>query len=125
MLRWLVRVLLAVALSIVTWLALTPSPPEVAGFISWDKANHALAFFVLAGLGQYSVLKGDFIVWILLACYGIGIEVLQWVGGYRVFELFDVVADLLGIGLFVLLSPLLIRLPLLKSLKQFEGKESS
>lgn len=96
----------------------------MAGFISWDKANHMLAFFVLAGLGQYSVLKGDFIVWVLLAAYGVGIEVLQWLGGYRVFELTDIVADLTGIGLFVLFSPLLIRLPLLRSLKQFQRKES-
>tara|TARA_R110002110_G_scaffold145504_2_gene334895 strand:+ start:218 stop:601 length:384 start_codon:yes stop_codon:yes gene_type:complete len=122
-LRWLIRTALVLALLIITWIALTPSPPEMTQMISWDKANHALAFFVLAGLGQYSVVKGDMTVWILLGFYGVSIEILQWFGGFRVFELYDIVADLVGIGLFALLSPVLLRLPLLRALKQFDEKE--
>jgi VanZ family protein len=118
----MIRGLLATAIVLITWLALTPSPPEAAGLV-WDKANHALAFFVLAGLAQYSVVERDLYMWGGLIVYGVGIEIVQWLGGYRVFELTDIVADIVGIGLFVLLSPLLIRLPLLKSLKQFKRRE--
>jgi len=109
--------MLVAALSIITWLALTPSPPEVSNFIGWDKANHALAFFVLAGLGQYAVQHTDKIIWLLLALYGVGIEVCQGYFGYRYFEFTDMLANVFGIGLFVLCSPLLLKLPLLQALK--------
>ncbi|MFT7243332.1 MAG: VanZ family protein [Candidatus Azotimanducaceae bacterium] len=109
--------MLFIALGIITWLALTPQPPQISNIIDWDKANHILAFFVLAGLGYFSVQAGERIMWLLLAVYGVGIEVCQGYFGYRNFELTDMIANIFGIGLFVLCSPLLLKLPLLQALK--------
>jgi len=108
---------LCAALGVITWLALTPQPPEVSNIIGWDKANHGLAFFVLAGLGYFSVQRNERIVWLLLVVYGIGIEVCQSYFGYRYFELTDLIANTFGIGLFMFCSPLLLKLPLLRALK--------
>jgi len=115
--RTVARATLCAALGIITWLALTPTPPEVSNFTGWDKANHTLAFFVLAGIGQYSVQRADKTIWFLLALYGVGIELCQGYFGYRYFELTDILANVFGIGLFVLCSPLLLKLPLLQTLK--------
>lgn len=108
------------ALCVITWLALTPEPPEASQVISWDKANHALAFFVLAGLGYFSVVHRDLLVWTFLAIYGVGIEFGQGYLGYRYFEFGDILADCVGIILFVLCRPLLLRLSLLRTLKHSE-----
>lgn len=109
--------MLCIALGIITWLALTPQPPEIASFIGWDKANHGLAFFVLAALGYFSVQHNVRIVYLLLATYGVGIEVCQDYFGFRYFELTDMIANIIGIGLFMLCSPLLLKLPLVQALK--------
>ncbi|MFT5562080.1 MAG: VanZ family protein [Candidatus Azotimanducaceae bacterium] len=109
--------MLFAALGVITWLALTPAPPDISNIIGWDKANHAFAFFVLAGLGQYSVQYADRVIWFLIALYGVAIEVCQSYLGYRYFELTDLLANVTGIGLFVLCSPLLLKLPALQALK--------
>tara|TARA_R110002072_G_scaffold7773_5_gene41566 strand:+ start:42202 stop:42477 length:276 start_codon:yes stop_codon:yes gene_type:complete len=88
--------------------------------ISWDKANHGLAFFVLAGLGFFSVLNREWAIWFFLATYGVGIEVCQSYLGYRYFELGDMLANCVGISIFVLCRPLLLRWPLLRNLKYSE-----
>lgn len=65
----------------------------------WDKANHALAFLVLAVLGA-SAYSGRLLrVLAALLAYGVLIEVLQGMTGYRDAEWLDVVAD--GVGLLL------------------------
>ncbi|MFT6643848.1 MAG: VanZ family protein [Patiriisocius sp.] len=108
------------ALCVITWLALTSEPPKTSQIIGWDKANHGLAFFVLAGLGYFSVLQRNMLVWVLLATYGVAIELSQSYLGYRYFEFADMLANCVGIGLFVLCRPLLLRLSLLRNLKHPE-----
>jgi len=44
--KWSWRVLLASLLLVVSWLALTPSPPSDVD-TGWDKLNHAMAFAAL------------------------------------------------------------------------------
>ena len=72
--------------------------------LGWDKANHALAFFVLGVLGALAypgrltrVLAG-------LLAYGALIEVLQGLTGWRDAEWLDVVADAVGLLLAWLLT---------------------
>lgn len=77
--RVLWRVLLAVLLVVITWLALIPAPPPELT-TGWDKSNHALAFGSLAFSSVWAVWQrprqwG----WLALALvgYGIGIEIAQ------------------------------------------------
>ncbi|HWI82211.1 VanZ family protein [Ramlibacter sp.] len=65
----------------------------------WDKANHALAFAVLAILGCLSYPgRGPRVLAGLLA-YGALIELLQTLTGYRSGEWLDLVADTIGLAL--------------------------
>lgn len=105
------------ALIAITWLALTPSPPEVSNLLNWDKANHAIAFFVLSALSFYSLKRTEWAGWLALLFYGVLIEVLQWALGYRHFELFDILADLFGIVLCIVCQPLLLKVPIFGVMK--------
>jgi glycopeptide antibiotics resistance protein len=116
-LRILCRAALGAVLLLITWLALTPSPPENAGF-GWDKANHSAAFFVLSALSFYSQTKQEWIGWLSLAIYGVGIEITQWAMGFRVFEIWDMIANLIGIVSCILMRPVLIHLPVIGVVKK-------
>jgi VanZ family protein len=73
----------------------------------WDKANHALAFFVLALLGAAAYPRRWRRVLLWLLAYGALIEVLQGLTGWRDAEWLDLLAD--GVGL-ALAWPLVRRL---------------
>ncbi|MFP6805861.1 MAG: VanZ family protein [Pseudomonadales bacterium] len=97
------RISLLICLTMVTWLALAGS--EITDEIpTWDKLNHLLAFLVLAFLIDYCFpgCKQEWIKWVALAGYGLGLEVLQWLSAHRYFELYDLTTDVLGIGLYIL-----------------------
>lgn len=72
------------------------SPPLDTG---WDKSNHLLAFGVLALLGRLGFPGRHWLVPSGLLLYGIAIEILQGLTGYRVADYRDLLADLLGIVL--------------------------
>jgi VanZ family protein len=91
--RWAFFICLAVVL------ALSLMPPEPLPTTGWDKANHALAFAVLAMLGCRSYPGRQVSVLLGLLAYGVLIEFLQSLTGYRTAELLDVVAD--GVGLVI------------------------
>ena len=115
------RIALVFTIVTITWLALTPSPPQTAT-LGWDKGNHLAAFFVLAFLSDYAFAdrasRLSLLPWVCLACYGVGIEVVQWLLQFRFFELNDIVADLVGITLYVVTAPLTLKyIPLLAGLK--------
>lgn len=120
-LTWFARTNLALALVVITWLAFTSSPPSYTVEI-WDKASHFLAFFVLAGLADQSLMMRPLgnLSWLL--CYGLFIEVGQWLLGYRFFELNDLVADLTGVLVYGALRTYTNRLPLLRLLHPIETK---
>ena len=76
----------------------------------WDKANHSLAFFVLMGLldNAYPAMN----VWtkkiVPLLAYAVLIELVQSQIPGRCASLLDVVGDAVGLGLYLVLRPLLI-----------------
>ena len=89
-------------------LALSPAPylPPLEIFNWWDKAQHAIAFAVLAVLAvlaypEVSKLR----IALLLIGQGVLIEVLQYYGGYRFGDWQDAAAD--GVG--VLLGLAMVR----------------
>lgn len=106
MLRQALRSTSAAAWRLAFWgcavavLTLCLLPPTVhLPSTGWDKANHALAFAVLALLGLLAhPVRRPQVVWGLLA-YGALTEVLQSFTGYRSAEWLDLAADGVGIVL--------------------------
>lgn len=80
--------------------SLTPAAhlPPLA-FDLWDKAQHALAFAVLTvlGLGGYGPARYRPVCVGLLG-FGAGIELAQWLSGWRHGDLLDLSADGVGIA---------------------------
>ncbi|GAB3393416.1 VanZ family protein [Azotobacter armeniacus] len=70
------------------------SPPLDTG---WDKGNHLLAFSVLAFLGRLGFPERRYLLPSGLLLYGLAIEGLQALTGYRIADYHDLLADLLGI----------------------------
>ena len=97
-LRWGARLLLVIALIVITDLALQPGsavPPRLFGS---DKLEHFGAFFVLAVLARISWPRlSGWLCLIALVGYGAGIEWLQATGDAgRTASAADLVADTAG-----------------------------
>jgi hypothetical protein len=86
-------------LSGVTVLSLLPGPylPPLA-FDVWDKAQHALAFAGLAGLGLWAYPGRALVVLLGLLAHGAAIEGAQWASGWRYGDWQDWLADALGVA---------------------------
>ena len=83
-------------------LALSPAPylPPLEIFNWWDKAQHAIAFAVLAVLAVLAYPEASRLrIALLLIGQGVLIELLQYYGGYRFGDWQDAVAD--GVGVLV------------------------
>lgn len=93
------RLLCVVLVLLVSGLALSPAPPELAS-TGWDKANHAFAFAVLAFVSWKAWRAGPAwrhaLAWL---AYGLLIELLQAQLPPRQGEAADLLADAIGIGL--------------------------
>lgn len=97
-------------LGLICWLSLVPGPelPIDPGRFDklWHAAGYAIAAFALVPLWQRwaPLLLGG----LALAAMGLGIEVLQGLGGQRSFDWWDALANSLGVGVGLLagLSPL-------------------
>jgi VanZ family protein len=92
-----------VPLALCTWLALTPTPPQAVGHFS-DVLLHAFAFIYLTfALGL--ALPRLRLRWIAASmfAYGVGIEVAQYFESARVASLKDVLVDVAGIAIGLLL----------------------
>jgi len=99
---------MAAAASGILILATTPLEyPMVSGIN--DKLNHIFAFFVLALLSDFSFPDKKFFLAIFLPImgYGVTIELIQHFLSYRMFSLFDVAADAMGIVLYKISFPFL------------------
>ena len=110
------RVSLAIAVGAVLFLATTRQPlPDLAALS--DKANHALAFAVLALLADFSFPRARFGLAkaAALLAFGVAIEAIQHFLPWREASLLDLVADAAGIALYAAASPFLQRVPLLRS----------
>lgn len=112
------RVMLALSLTAITYLALTPGDYPVAAGIN-DKLNHMAAFAVLAWLTDFSFpgpgfnLKKSFPLFL----YGVLIEVIQYFLPNRFFSLWDILADISALFLYKGFRPLLLAIPFSSYLK--------
>ena len=91
---------------VITYLTLTSNPPLMPRIEYGDKVSHLIAYATLMGwFGQlYTTISKQ--VWLCLAFAGMGItlEFLQGMGGVRMFEYADMVANALGALIGWLLS---------------------
>ena len=109
------RVMLIAALIVISYLALTPKAYPLVETIS-DKTKHMIAFFVLAWLCDISFPKSPFSLAKIcfLLGYGLFLELWQYYLPYREFSILDLLADSLGLFLYLILRPLIMRCPLFK-----------
>ena len=105
------RLVLALAFIIITWMTLNPSPGPITESVN-DKLAHMLGFLVLAFLVHGSWPDREF-GWkqiLPLIAYGLAMETLQHFIPNRSFSLLDLVADIGGIVLYLLMIPLISRI---------------
>ena len=76
---------------------------DALSFLS-DKALHTLIFFYLAYLGLISKFElGDYQIISLVFLIGAIIELIHYFHPYRYFELFDLLANLIGVTIALLI----------------------
>lgn len=84
----------------IVWLSLTPSPPRL-GITLGDKLGHFAAYgtlmFWFCQLYARRATRAAYAAG--FAAMGIALELLQDATGYREFELFDMVANAVGVAL--------------------------
>jgi len=85
---------------LILWLSLTPQPPQI-DFEQSDKVGHFLAYgglmFWFCQMYHRSRTRLAYAAGFI--AMGIAIEFLQRATGYRSFEVYDMVADALGVAL--------------------------
>ncbi|WP_418314690.1 VanZ family protein [Piscinibacter sakaiensis] len=84
---------------VVLVLSLLPGEKIHMPTTGWDKADHLLAYMAMAALGCLAWPKRVLLVLAALLLFGIVIEGLQAMTGYRSAELRDVVAELIGLAM--------------------------
>ncbi|MDZ7810162.1 MAG: VanZ family protein [Arhodomonas sp.] len=94
---WLWRGLALLLLAAVVWLSLTPSPPTPPAALSWDKAQHALAYVILAWSFGQVWPRSPARVAAGLIVIGVLIELAQAATSARVMEGGDVLANTVGV----------------------------
>ena len=110
------RLVLTAAVIAITYLATTRQELPLAKEIS-DKANHVLAFYVLAFLVDYSFPEKGLGIGKIAAllAYGVLIEIAQSFLPNRTPSLIDLLADGVGITLYKLFMPVLKYIPVFGS----------
>jgi VanZ family protein len=111
----LFRAALVGVLVLISVLAVIPLQQTVVGDIN-DKLSHALAFYTLALLLDFSFPGShyDLKKILPLLAYGLLIEAAQSQIPYRMFSLLDLGADALGLVAYGLSLPLMRHLPVLR-----------
>ncbi len=94
-----VRQLFWLACLVVTTLMLLPSHflPTETPFSLWDKFLHATAFAVLCLIGSWAYLNRSYSLLLGLLVFGGAIEIAQFATGWRHMDLWDFVANTVGI----------------------------
>ena len=82
---------------ITLWLSLVPADQVPSAFHFWDKAQNSLGFAGLAFLGLMAYPGRIRVLMLYLALFGAGIEVAQWLTGWRQGDWQDWVADCVGL----------------------------
>jgi VanZ family protein len=114
----LLRVALVFSLIAISYLAFTPLEIPAVGSLN-DKVSHILAFLYLALLWDFSWPESEWSYRKALPMlgYGLFIEVVQAFLPHRFFSLLDLAADGLGLILYALILPWLLRSQWIKSLR--------
>lgn len=88
----------------VVWLSLTPNPPPLpVPLLSWDKAQHALAYLSL--MFWYRQAFRRHWRWpVFLLALGTVLECLQGLGETRTFDLRDIYANGIGVAIGLALA---------------------
>lgn len=84
----------------VVYLSLSHSPPDVGlGIEHVDKIGHGLAYFILMGwFVQIYAAQGKRVAFAVgFVAMGVGLEIIQGMGGVRYFEYADMIANTLGV----------------------------
>lgn len=110
------RAVLVVSAVVILVLATQPMRTLPVGGIN-DKLMHALAFLALSWLVDFAFPRTGFDLRKILPLlgYGVLIELVQWPLSYRSLSGLDLLADAAGIGLYLIVQPLLRQLPFLKA----------
>jgi VanZ family protein len=113
----ILRITLAVALITILHLATTQLQYPIAEDMN-DKVSHFLAFYGLAFLVDFSFPRSRFGISkvLFLISYGLIIECIQYFIPYRMFSLYDLAADCIGLVGYT------ISLPALKKVPVFAGR---
>ena len=93
--RWSFWALVLITL----WLSLIPGEQIPKGLHFWDKAQHAVGFAALCFLGLKAYPVQAKAVLLSLALFGVGIEVAQWLTGWRHGDWQDWMRTALGLRL--------------------------
>jgi VanZ family protein len=110
------RTLFTVTFLAVAYLSFMPAPEMGDLQRISDKVHHAFAFYVLALLLDFAAPRSEFGLrkFFVLMAFGVAIECVQYFLPWREFSLLDMVADAVGLLLYVAGVPLLKRLPVLR-----------
>jgi VanZ family protein len=79
------------------WLSLVPVDQVPSALHFWDKAQHALGFSGLAFLGLMAYPGRIRVLMLGLVLLGAGIELAQWLTGWRQGDWQDWIADCVGL----------------------------
>ena len=96
--------------ALIVWGELTPQPPDVSRILDWDKAQHFIAYFGLAGMATMALGIRRILAFAVLGVIALGgaLEIIQGMTG-RDADVFDFVANTIGavvgtmLGVFILL----------------------
>ncbi len=81
----------------ITWLSLTPVPPQPFTFNGVDKLEHAGAYLLVASCFLHAYPRARWPVALGLIAWGIVIEFLQGWSGYRYRDVWDMLANSSGV----------------------------
>lgn len=81
-------------------MAFTPVDGGIQAKVN-DKILHSVGFFVMAFISQLAHPNTRFLIlFIGLSCFGLAIELIQAYLPYRSFSVWDLAADVLGLGIY-------------------------
>lgn len=111
----LFRAALVTAMSVIMYLATTQLDVPVVDKLN-DKVTHIMAFYALAMLEDFSFPRVEFGLSkvLTLIAYGVLIEFVQYFIPYRTASAYDLMADAVGILVYVASTPALKQIPYLR-----------
>ena len=114
-----------IAVCMLIYQSLTPSPPELPEFPFSDKVTHFLAYaWIMLWFGFiYGAGKKYFLIGLSLILLGVTLELLQGAGGYRSMEVSDASSNALGVFIGGLLARTRLSSALLRAERLIYSRE--